>query len=247
VLVDDIAYASAPRLVATPDGRVLLGTGDRAYVRGPNSLAMPPTPGAAPHYRVLRQAVTLKDPATGAVIGHEAPVVGRAVLVRADSSPVADEAGDPPRQERVTAMVEIEQAFEDIRVGDRLLPETPVAGRTATTDTPEPHGTVQTLPAAPQAVSAQVVSVSGSARTWATQHQVVVINRGRVHGILQGQLLAVLHDSRTIQARDATPQLELPGEPKGRIQVLRSFEHLSYALVLQASDGVKIGDRVTLP
>ena len=37
VLVDDLAYARAPRVVATPDGRVLLGSGDRSNPNAVNN------------------------------------------------------------------------------------------------------------------------------------------------------------------------------------------------------------------
>ena len=43
------------------------------------------------------------------------------------------------------------------------------------------------------------------------------------------------------------PTLRLPGERNGLMIVFRTFERVSYALVLQITDGVKVGDRFTLP
>lgn len=237
VLVDEMALARAPRIVATADGRVLLGPGDRAYVQGTDSLLMPPGSATAPGFRVLRAGMPLKDPATGAVLGHEVPVVGRAVLVRAEPHRTATGTDSPPRPEPVLATIEIVQAREDIRVGDHLLPE-PAA------DDPLPATQV---PYAVNAVAGQIVSVSGSARSLAAQDQLVVINRGRAHGLEPGHVLTVLYDSRTLHnpGAVATKRLPLPDEPKGQIRVSRSFEQLSYARVLQTRDAVRVGDRFT--
>jgi hypothetical protein len=58
----------APRIVATQEGRVFLGKGDKAYVRGDlkdNSA-----------FQVFRPGAPLKDPVTKKVIGYEAFYLG---------------------------------------------------------------------------------------------------------------------------------------------------------------------------
>jgi hypothetical protein len=45
----------------------------------------------------------------------------------------------------------------------------------------------------------------------------------------------------------AKPGLKLPNERNGLMMVFRTFDKLSYALVLQISDGVKVGDRFNSP
>jgi hypothetical protein len=42
-------------------------------------------------------------------------------------------------------------------------------------------------------------------------------------------------------------QLKLPNERNGLLMVFRPFERLSYALVLDITDGVKAGDRLINP
>ena len=49
---------------------------------------------------------------------------------------------------------------------------------------------------------------------------------------------------RTDTAR--TP-IKLPNERNGLLMVFRTFENLSYALVLQITDGVRVGDRIVNP
>jgi hypothetical protein len=41
--------------------------------------------------------------------------------------------------------------------------------------------------------------------------------------------------------------MKLPEERAGLLMVFRTFEHMSYALVLDVNQPVKIGDRVTNP
>ena len=51
----------------------------------------------------------------------------------------------------------------------------------------------------------------------------------------------------TDKTDDAKPQLRLPGERNGLMMVFRTFDKVSYALVLRIADGVKVGDRFTNP
>ena len=41
--------------------------------------------------------------------------------------------------------------------------------------------------------------------------------------------------------------LKLPDERNGLLMVFRTFDRLSYALVLDIRDGVQVGDRLTNP
>ena len=41
--------------------------------------------------------------------------------------------------------------------------------------------------------------------------------------------------------------MRLPGERNGIMMVFRTFDRVSYALVVQIADGVKVGDRFVNP
>ena len=41
--------------------------------------------------------------------------------------------------------------------------------------------------------------------------------------------------------------MKLPDERNGLLMVFRTFDRLSYALVLDITDGVKVGDRLVTP
>jgi len=77
----------------------------------------------------------------------------------------------------------------------------------------------------------------------------VAINRGSRDGVEAGHVLAILKaGARLIDKTDeARPELKLPDERNGLLMVFRTFEKLSYALVLEITDGVKVGDRLVNP
>ena len=83
----------------------------------------------------------------------------------------------------------------------------------------------------------------------AAQNQVVVINRGSRDGMERGIVLAILKDGeRLVDKTDtAKPLMKLPDERNGLLMVFRAFERVSYALVLDISSGVKVGDRLANP
>ena len=238
VIVDENGLKSAPRIVAAQEGRVLLTRGDRAYARGQGDAVLLDDPSKRQkQYRVFRNATPLKDPVTGEVLGYEAQYVGQALLVRGESTQESTGKDGKPRTDIVPATIDIVGAKEEMRVGDRLLPE------------PE-RQLLSYVPRAPQGtVDARIVSVYGSAVANAGQNQVVVINRGTRDGVQSGHVMAIMKDgARLIDKTDAArDELKLPDERNGLLMVFRTFEKLSYALVLEVVDSVKAGDRLVNP
>lgn len=242
LVVDEVAFAQAPRIVATQRERVLLSPGDRAYARttlGPqaqdNGLSM--EPGSSRLYRVFRTAKPLKDPQTGQVLGFESQFVGKARLLSPESVREAGRDGKERRLEAVPASLDILSVREEVRIGDRLLPE-------------PPREHVAFVPRAPsEPLSGQVASVYGNAVQFAGQNQVVAINRGREQGMEEGHVLMLLKDGiRMVDRTDpARTSIGLPNERNGLMVVFRVFERLSYALVLDITDEVKVGDRFANP
>jgi LysM repeat protein len=230
---------NAPRIVAVPEDRVLITRGDRAYVRGRTGTPLVEQDSrTAENFRLFRNAVPLKDPLTGRVLGYEAKYLGSAELVRSESvQPVRTSSGST-ESTIVAATIDIKRAKEEIRVGDRLLPEPP---RVLTSYVPRaPAGLID----------ASIVSVYGDAVALVPQNAVVAISRGAAEGVENGHVLAILRAGRRIEDRSMDgerAQVKLPDERAGLLMVFRTFEHLSYALVLEITDTVSIGDRVTNP
>ncbi len=237
IIVDENGLLAAPRIVAAQEGRVLLTRGDRAYARGQTDKPLLDAPGKQQEFRIFREATPLKDPTSGEVLGYEAQYVGKATLVRSESTQTGTDREGRTNTEIVPATIDIISAKEEMRVGDRMLPE---PARELLNYTPRaPSGTVD----------GRIVSVYGSGVVNAAQNQVVVINRGSRDGIERGHVLAILKDGeRLVDKTDASrPVIKLPDERNGLLMVFRTFERLSYALVLDITDGVKVGDRLTSP
>lgn len=217
--------ANAPRVVAAPESRVLMGRGDRAYVRGEL--------GGLADWRLFRQATPLVDPTTKEVLGYEARFVGTASYVReGGTAPGAGGKGSVP----VPATFEITAVKEEVGVGDRLAAVPPRDFSSFA-----PHA-----PSKP--VAGQVVKVYGDGLN-AGQNQVVAINRGTVDGMERGHVLAVLRDGeRRVDTTYAKPEaIKLPDERHGLLFVFRVFDRVSYALVLQVQQQVVAGDHFTQP
>ena len=238
VIVDENGLKAAPRIVAAQENRVLLTRGDRAYARGEGDAVLIDDPKQKQKaFRVFRNATPLKDPVSGEVLGYEAQYVGKALLVRGESTAESLDKAGKPRTDIIPATIDIVAAKEEMRVGDRLLPE-------------PPQQLLSYVPRAPtMPVDARIVSVYGSAVVNAAQNQVVVISRGTRDGIESGHVLAILKDgARVIDKTDeARTPLKLPDERNGLLMVFRTFDKLSYALVLEITDGVKVGDRLINP
>jgi hypothetical protein len=212
---------SAPRIVAAQEGRVMMGRGDSAYVRG--DLA------GRRDFRVFRSAKPLVDPTTKEVLGYEAPFLGTAEFVRPGGT--AESTGQIVPDTFVLTSVK-----EEVGIGDRLAPTPPTEFSTYA-----PHA-----PAQP--VSGQVVAIYGDGLN-AGQNQIVSINRGSRDGMERGHVLAIWRDgSQVVDRTDKShPTLKLPDERHGTLFVFRVFERVSYGLILAAQEPVRSGDRFTQP
>jgi hypothetical protein len=236
IVVDADTLQSAPRIVAGNDSRVLLSRGDRAYARGNAETPLLETPGPLKNFRVFRSATPLKDPGTGEILGYEAQYLGKAQLKRGESTTVETQK-DKDVITVVPASIDIIAAREEIRAGDRLLPE-------------PPRQLLSYVPRAPSTqVEGRIISVYGNAVQFAAQNQVVAINKGTRDGIDSGHVLAILKNGETILDRtgERKETIKLPNERIGLLMVFRPFEKVSYALVLEITDTPRAGDFLVNP
>lgn len=216
---------SAPRIVAAQEGRVMMGRGDTAYVRGDL--------GGARDFRIFRQLVPLTDPITREVLGYEGRYVGTAEFTRAGETQLASAGGATgvvPDTFRIT------NTRLEAKVGDRLSP-VPM------------QELVAYVPRAPSSpVDGRIVSIYGDGLR-AGQNQVVSINKGQRDGIERGHVLALWRaGSDVVDTTGARRQsIRLPDEKHGMLFVFRTFERVSYALILNVQEPVRAGDRYTQP
>ncbi|MEN9671605.1 MAG: hypothetical protein RL018_1882 [Pseudomonadota bacterium] len=241
IIVEEATLLAAPRFVSAQEGRVFISEGDRAYARSADGLQLSTAAGNPRDFRVFRNATALKDPGTGEILGYEAQFVGRAKLIRGESVTAVRgselKAGETAATDIVPATLDIIRSKEEMRTGDRLLPEPPVELLTYTPRAPA------------NAVEARIVSVYGSAVANVAQNQVVVINRGTKDGMERGHVLAIQTNGERIVDKTGTSfqDIKLPDERNGLLMVFRPFERVSYALVLTATQAVRVGDWLVNP
>jgi hypothetical protein len=239
MIVDELTLERAPRIVAAQDERVLLTRGDRAYARGATGAPLvEKDANHADEFRVFRNARALRDPVTKSVLGYEAQYLGKAELARSEAvRDVLNESGKL-QSAVVPATIDIVVAREEMRVGDRLVPE-------------PPRQLLSYVPRAPERpVEGSIISMYGDAVSNAGQNQVVVISRGSQDGVENGHVLAILRSGAVIIDRTQPGELtrmKLPDERSGLLMVFRTFDKLSYALILEMSGGVQVGDKVVNP
>ena len=208
LVIEPGAHDGLARIVATQEDRMMVGTGDEAFVTG--------IPDASVEkWNVFRPGKPLKDPETGEIIAHEAFFLGNARLVKP---------GEP-------AAIRITLAKEEIARGDRLLPAPPPNIIAYAPHRPE------------QPVTARIMSIYGGVNEGGT-NSVVSLNRGSAAGLEVGHVVA-LYRKRVLQAIDSDGRLTqtpIPDERYALAFVFRVFDRVAYALVVDASKSVIVGD-----
>ena len=173
-------------------------------------------------YSVVHIGDKLVDPDDGAVLGYEGIFVADGQF---------RQAGDP-------ATLVLSNSQREALKGDRLVPQAP----------PLP---MQFEPRAPdRPVEGRIVHVSGEV-TQIGQYEVVVINRGTRDGLVPGSVLTVWQvGDRVTDPIDSGlfgRKVQLPDERAGTLMVFRSYDRLSYALIMEAEGPIHVLDKVRNP
>lgn len=169
-------------------------------------------------WKIYRPGNALIDPVSKEVLGHEASYLGSARVVRS---------GDP-------ATVEIIASRQEIGRGDLLFPAT------------QPD-IISYVPHAPaKAINGRIVSVYGGVGEGG-RYSIVTLSRGQRDGLEIGNVLSLSRAGAEVVDRSKGKTYRLPDEAYGLLFVFRVFDRLSYALVMNVTRPVEIGDSVTNP
>jgi LysM repeat protein len=212
---------NAPRVAALRDRHMVAGNGHEIYVKGL-------TDTGAGRYSVIRAGEPLKDPETGKLLGYIGVFAATAnVETAADiSKAVLSESA------RETQAGDLLFADEMQRLSADILPHAP-----------------------PKGVSGQIMAVVDGV-SLIGQYQVVAINRGTRQGLDAGHVLAI--DQRGEIVKDAACQksslswcigknIQLPDERAGALLVFKTYENMSYGLIVSTTVPVRVADRVRAP
>jgi hypothetical protein len=114
------------------------------------------------------------------------------------------------------------------------------------------------IPAPPKVkVDGRIMAVSDGV-TLIGQYEVVVINRGARDGLIPGNVLAVFEIGgyqRDTERKGflggmtgwGGKNVRLPDERTGTFMVFKTFEHMSYGLIMEAKNVIRVADRVENP
>jgi len=98
------------------------------------------------------------------------------------------------------------------------------------------------FPHAPdQQIAARVISIYGGA-SMAGLHTVITLNKGHRDGLEDGHVLALFHRAETFDT-----DIKLPDTRYGLLLVFRTFDKVSYALVMQSTLPVELLDQARTP
>ena len=175
-------------------------------------------------YNIVRPGIEYEDPETGEVLGYEAVYLADARLLKT---------GD----DDVPATLLVVKALREVLNNDILIPHE------------NREQQFQFIPRPPsKEVKGQIMAVFDGV-SQIGQYMVVVLNRGSKAGLEPGHVLAVLqkgaevNDSRRLLFSSVT----LPDERAGIMMVFKTYDNLSYALIMEANRAMHVNDRFENP
>ena len=78
-------------------------------------------------------------------------------------------------------------------------------------------------------------------------YEVVLLDAGENEGLERGHVVSLWRDRGAITDPETKQPVPLPPKRYGVAMVFRTFPHLAYALVLETTDSVRLGDRARAP
>ena len=169
-------------------------------------------------YNIVHVGDPMFDPDDNRLIGYHGTLIGEGSLRRT---------GDP-------ATVALTDSNREAVKGDRLLP--------AQVDAP-----LNFFPRSPSSnIEGRIISVVDGV-TQIGQYHVVVINRGSNNGLSVGDVLSVFQAGEEVKDRIGGGTVRLPDEEAGTVMVFKTYDRISYGLVMEATDAIHIHDAVRNP
>lgn len=171
-------------------------------------------------YNIFRKGKAYLDPKTHEMLGINADDVGSAKVLALNAD---------------IATMRVTRSSQEVRPGDRLFvsEERPI---TSNFQPSPPSGPIEGLILdVPRGVS-QIGAMD-----------VVVINKGTREGLVPGNVLAVYQTGEVVRDPVKGDTVRVPDERAGLLMVFRTYNKLSYGLVLNATRSLSVNDKVRNP
>ena len=173
-------------------------------------------------FHVFRPGNPYIDPVTKEVLGHEALFLGDGSLQKF---------GDP-------STLKLTKTTREINIGDRLMPITQEDVYAYFT----PHSPDTSIEGTIIAVVDGVSQIG--------QYQIVVLNRGTRESVDVGTVFEIFQTGELIVDQVSTERnakIKLPDEKAGTLMVFRTFDKVSFGLVMKATSALHVGDTIRNP
>lgn len=174
-------------------------------------------------YGVYRAGDAYIDPVTKEVLGYEARLIARGTATAVDKD--------------VSTVELTESLQQEVRQGDKIMPE----------DVNNYPGIFYPTNSENVVPGTRIIRVLDSIDS-AAINSTIAINRGLRENVQTGQVFSIYRRGALVQDRQAGgQQVRLPSEKAGLAMVFRTFDKLSYAIVLEAEGAIKVGDELRPP
>jgi hypothetical protein len=239
-LLDSKTVKDAPYVVGMRDRHILGSTANEIYGKDLGK------PAVGARYNVVNVGRELRDPDDGSLLGYMGNWAGLGEVIQTSGAVEPGKANvlKAERGEELTHLRVVESGRE-IKQGDKLLPAMVEVGDDFRLSAPKDP-----------ALIGQVIAVVDGISV-AGKYQVVAINRGRKHGLEAGNALGVFFRGEEVrdyygrqdwQAYTANYQrIRLPDERSATVMVFQVYDRMSYALVMRATQAIRVGDFVANP
>lgn len=139
------------------------------------------------------------------------------------------------RSEGEIAQLEVLSSHQEVRINDIILP----------LETRELNG--EFVPRAPlNAMEGHIIAVPGGVR-FIGRLQIVTLDLGTLDGLQAGHVLRVNQQGELINDPRTQELVQLPSTEAGNVMVFKPYDRVSYALVMQTSRVLEVGDQVQSP
>ncbi len=190
-------YPSIGKITYSPMNRQIVATGDVVYITLDNGEAVPNQ-----RFFVIKDVKIVKHPVTGERLGHQIKIAGIIEVTKNDNA---------------MTMAKVIAAFEDVQVGDGLLPYQEI----------EPPRTSD-APRTPDVQGYIVESHKGSFLL--DLGDIIFLDKGKDAGLKIGDMFTVISESPTKR-------------PIGKIQIVSLQPSTSGAVLLQSKEEISIGSK----
>jgi len=199
---------------------VVSSRGEHLITAAGNSVYVRGADDAAPgtRFHVVHLGDELRDPDDNDLLGRHGLLVGKGTL---------RVTGDP-------GTFALTNTTREIVEGDKLIPEI--------INIP-----LNYFPKAPSSnINGRIMAVVGGV-TQIGQYQVIIVNRGTTHGLSDGDVLSIYQTGVEVKDDTEGGKVTLPDEFAGTMMIFKTYNRISYGLVMEATLAIHVLDAVRNP